>query len=135
MPATSGIQAAVLARDRGRDPPDHRASRDRWKLSGRMLGRVDDEALTDQGVHGAVGDSRDGWLAHDVPYQDLVEPAGQRMVVVAHANRALEPPVRRMQRVCAMVPGHCQSRPGQLGDELAAGEDPDVAALVVVIVL
>src|SRR6266516_3088984 len=84
MPATSGTQAAA---------------RDRWELSGwDMLVRVDDQALADQRVQRLVGDPGHGRLAHDVPDEQLVEGAGQRMAVVAHANGALHPPVRRVQR-------------------------------------
>src|SRR5258707_9178153 len=85
MAATSGAQACA---------------RDRWELSGcNMLVRVDDKTLADQRVQGLISDPGDGWLAHDVPHKQPVEGAGQQMIVVVHADGALHPPVRRVQRM------------------------------------
>src|SRR5258708_374420 len=121
MPATSGTQAAA---------------RDRCELSGcNMLIGVYDKALADQRVQRLIGDPGDGWLVHDVPDKKPVEGAGQRMIIVAHADGALYPPVRRVQPVGMVMPGDRQARPRELGDELAAREDPDVAALGVVVLV
>src|SRR6202042_3624048 len=63
----------------------------------RLLGRVDDEALADERIEHVLGEPGRGRLLHDVPDQHAVIGAGQRMVVVTHPDRALEPPVRRVQ--------------------------------------
>src|SRR5215467_10400362 len=85
MPATSGIQPA---------------GRDRRDASGcNMLIRVDDEALADERVQRLVGDPGGGWLAHDVPDEDLVVGTGERVIVLVDAYQAFQPPVRRVQPV------------------------------------
>src|SRR5260221_11087329 len=64
-----------------------------------------------------------------------MEGASQRMIIVAHADGALNPPVRRVQAMGMVLPGDRQARPRELGDELAPREDPDVAAPVVVVLI
>src|ERR1022692_3604522 len=85
MPATSGTQ---------------KDGRGRCELSGwRMLVRVDDEALADQRIQGLISEPGNRRLAHDVPDQQPVIAARERVIIVVHADRALEPPVGRVQRV------------------------------------
>src|SRR5215469_5655700 len=79
--------------------------------AGSRLGRVDDEALADQRVQGPVSELRGGGLAHDVPDQQPVVGAGKRVLVVVHADCALQPPVGRVQCVRVVMLADVQSGP------------------------
>src|SRR5260370_27936569 len=106
MPATSGSQAAA---------------RDRCELSGcNMLIGVYDKALADQRVQRLIGDPGDGWLVHDGPDKKPVEGAGQRMIILAHADGALYPPVRRRQPAGLVMPRDRPATPRDLRGALAA---------------
>ena len=75
-------------------------------------------------------------LLHDLPDQQPVVGPGQRVVVVGDADRALDPPVRRVQPVgVALALAASEAGLGDLVDQLLVGVDPDVAALDVVVVL
>src|SRR5947209_791812 len=99
----------------------------------RRLDRVHHQALADQRVQRLLGPPGKGRLAHDVPDQQLVVRAGQPVLVIVHADRALEPPVRRVQPVRVVVPQRGQPGPGQLGFQLDPGVDAHVAAGRVVV--
>ena len=74
-------------------------------------------------------------LLHDVPDQQPVVRLHERVVVVADADRALDPPVRRVQAVGVVLAVELQAGVGQLADQLLVGVDPDVAARGVVVVV
>jgi hypothetical protein len=57
------------------------------------------------------------------------------MGVVRHADSALQPPERRVQPVRVMAPRHAQPGLLKLGGKLRAGEDPQVAALHLVVLI
>src|SRR5262249_32436627 len=63
------------------------------------LAGVEHQALTDQRVERPLGHPGGGRVLHDVPHQQPVVGARQRVIVVAHPDRALEPPVGRVQAV------------------------------------
>ncbi len=99
-------------------------------LAGRRaapLGGIDDEALADERVEGGLGHLGEGGLAHDVPdQQPVVGPHGE-MVVVVHPDRALQPPVGRVQPVRVVAARGGQARRGQLRGQLGPGEDPHMS--------
>ena len=82
---------------------------------GARLHGVHHQALPDQRVQRLLGEPGHGRPAHDVPDQHPVIRAGQPVLVVVHADRALEPPVRRVQPVRVVVPERGQPGPGQFG--------------------
>ena len=63
----------------------------------------------------AVGNSGQPGLMDDVPLEELAVPADERMVVVVHADCALQPPVRRVQGVGVMAADHLEGGRSQLG--------------------
>src|SRR3954464_5476339 len=69
------------------------------------LTEVEDDALADDGVEGALGDAGRQRVADDVPDEDAVVAADERATkpgVLPDADRTLEPPVRRVQAVRVM---------------------------------
>src|SRR5262249_49838728 len=87
-PSRTGMRALRAARPAPRPHPP-----------GGGLAGVEHQALADERVQRPLGQPGGGWALHDVPHQQPVVGAGQRMVVVAHPDRALEPPVGRVQAV------------------------------------
>ena len=84
-------------------------------------------------------------VLHDLPDQELVVGLGERVLVVGDADRALDPPVRRVEAVGVVLAGEDHrvaggavvgaAGLGDLVDELLGGVDADVAALGVVVVV
>src|SRR5215469_5107574 len=105
MPGTSGSWPAVAPAARRSGCRMHLLRSDGARLgcAANLLRRVHDEALADPRVQSAVGELGDGGLPHDVPDQQLVISGGQRVIVVVNADRALQPPVRGVQRVRVVV--------------------------------
>src|SRR5215831_20060207 len=99
------------------------------------LARVEHQALADERVQRTFRHPGRGRALHDVPHQQPVVGARQRVIVVAHPDRALEPPVGRVQTVRVVVAAYRQPRPPELGLQLGPGVDADVAAGDVVIVI
>src|SRR5262245_18415547 len=66
---------------------------------GARFARVEHQALADERVQRTLGQLRGRRVLHDVPHEHPVVGARQRMAVVADPDRALEPPVRRVQAV------------------------------------
>src|SRR5579863_3168106 len=89
---------------------------------------VHHQALADQRIESLFGQPCDGRLAHDVPDQHPVVGAGHRVLVVVHADRALQPPVGGVQAVRVMVPADPQPGPGQLGLQFDLRVYPHVSA-------
>ncbi len=100
------------------------------------LGGVGHEALAHHGVEEVLGEAGGQGLLHDVPDQQLVVgPYRQRGVVTVpvHAEGALEPPVRGVQRVRVVRPVRPQSRLAHLPQQFVGAVDADVAALDLVV--
>src|SRR5207302_9121811 len=65
--------------------------RDRWRDPGR-LGHVDDQALARDRVEGPLEDAQRRARMDDVPHEQAVVEANRPGPLVAHADRAPEPP-------------------------------------------
>ena len=148
-PASRAIEAAVSATCAGgEDALDVRAAGeavDARRPSVFGLAEVEHHALADQRVEDLAGVLERLGLLHDLPDQEPVVRLGERVVVVVDADRALDPPVRRVQAVGVVlaledhrVAGRAVVEPAGLGDlvdQLVVGVDPDVPALGVVVVV
>src|SRR4051812_48579240 len=75
-----------------------------------LLG-VDDEALAEHGVERAVEGGGPAGLAHDLVGEEVVVLAHRPGARVVEPERALQPPVRRVQRV--RVVRAAQPQPGR----------------------
>src|SRR5436190_20299603 len=95
--------------------------------SGLWLMQIKHETLSDQRVECAVDDSRRDRVLRDVPDEHAVVEPGQRMVAL-HADRTLQPPVRRVQTVCMVRAVGKQARLGELRGQLATFVDAQLAA-------
>ena len=104
------------------------------RIGARRLVEVDHQALAEDRVEHLLGPARGARALHDVPDQDPVVGLRQGVVVVVHADRALDPPVRRVQGVGVVLAVVDQPRALGLGDQLRVGVDADVAAGGVVVV-
>src|SRR5215470_8549336 len=127
MPRTGWSSAGVRPRGRCRDRDGER--------SARRLVRVHDDALADQRVERPLGQPGHRRVLHDVPDQQPVVGAGQRVAVPVHAHGALQPPVRRVQAVRVVVPADLEPGRAELGLQLRLGVDAHVAARRVVVVV
>src|SRR5215475_7490823 len=83
------------------------------------LARVHDDALADERVERPLGRLGQRRVLHDVPDQ-------QRVGVVVHADRALQPPVRRVQPVRPVMPADLEAGGAQLGLQFGTGVDAHV---------
>src|SRR5215470_10176774 len=99
------------------------------------LMRVHDDALADHWVERPLGQPGHRRVLHDVPDQQPVIGAGQRVAVPVHAHDALQPPVRRVQAVRVVVPADLEPSGAQLGLQFGPGVDAHVAAWRVVVVV
>src|SRR5436190_4142360 len=74
-----------------------------WLMPGsRGLSEVEHHAVADdriQGLLGATGQGAPALRLHDVPDEDLVVRLHERVLVVVDTDRALQPPVRRVEAV------------------------------------
>ena len=127
-PASPRSRPPVAATSaRGRAARTLASARSRGGLG---LVEVEHQALADQRVERPLGPARgSARRLHDVPDQQPVVGLHQRVLVVVDADRALDPPVRRVQAV-GVVRGRRTTRPALCGlaDQLVVGVDPDVAA-------
>src|SRR6266516_4814115 len=96
---------------------------------------VEHQALADERVQRPFRQPGGDRALHDVPDQQPVVGARQRMIVVAHPHSAFEPPVWRVQAMRVVVAAHREPRPPELGLEFGPGVDADVAAGDVVVVI
>src|SRR3954453_633542 len=90
------------------------------------LAEVQHHALADQGVEHLADQAQRAGLLHDLPHQQAVVGPGERVDVVADADRALDPPVRRVQTVGVLLALEVEAGVGELADQLLVGVDPDV---------
>src|SRR5262245_53744092 len=125
MPGTSGSSIASDMAQLLRAPLARRSGVPR-RASG-LVG-VDDEALSEHGTEEAVRDAGHGRMLLDVPDQEPVVGAGQRVIVVAGADRALQPPVRGVQAVLEVGGAGLEARAPHLRAHLGLGVDPHVTA-------
>ena len=98
-----------------------------------LLG-VHDEALADHGVQRAVDGVQPRGLPHDLPDEEVVVLADGPGVGVVDTDRALQPPIRGVERVRVVRAAHLQARARELRFEVALAVDADVAAGRVVVV-
>src|SRR5690606_12283601 len=82
----------------GTDGTVTRADSPRRTGVSRLL-EVEDDTLPDDGIEDLLGCAGDPRGLHEIPDQQPVVRLRQRIVVVVDADSALEPPVRRVQRV------------------------------------
>src|SRR5215470_15290853 len=99
----SGTGRSLRGRDRHGPGPDLL-----W------LACVHNDALADERVERPLGGPGQRRVLHDVPDQQPVVSAGQRVGVVVHADRALQPPVRRVQPVRPVMPADLETGGAQL---------------------
>ncbi len=92
--------------------------------AGRLLG-VHDEALAEDGVERPVEGVEPRRLRRDLPHEEVVVLAHRPRVGVVHADRALEPPVRRVQRVRVVRSAEREPRGHELGLEVALPVDAE----------
>src|SRR5215475_1743239 len=118
----------------GMRPRGRRRDRNGDRCARRLM-RVHDDALADQRVQRPLGEPGHRRVLDDVPDQQPVVGAGQRVAVPVHAHGALQPPVRRVQAVRVVVPADLEPGRAQLGLQLGPGVDADVAARRVVVVV
>src|SRR5207247_9023374 len=102
---------------------------------GGRAGGVQDQALADERVEDALEAAHSRGRVGDVPDQEAVVETDERRPVVVHARRALQPPVRRVQGVGVVGPGHEEAGGAQTGRQLAGTVDAGGGALVVVVVV
>src|SRR4051794_7785059 len=76
---------------------------------GGRLGGVHDEALADQRVEGVLDEAHGARRVGDVPRQEAMVGAGEDVLVVVDADRALDPPVRRVQGVGVVGAGDVEA--------------------------
>src|SRR4051812_827839 len=99
------------------------------------LGCVENDALPEQGVQGLLEQADGLRPGADVPHQEaVVQLRGQGLVVV-DPDRALDPPVRGVQRVGVVRTGDLEARPTHTSGELRGLVDADMAAGLVVVVV
>ena len=92
------------------------------------LAGVHHQALPDQRVGQPIDGPCQSRRSHDVPHQQPVVGLDRRVVVVGDADRALEPPVRRVQGVGVMGGAGAETGVPQLRPQPRLGVDADVAA-------
>src|SRR3954447_21833042 len=112
-PSTSG----------SRDMTVHPVNRRRVGL---LLAGIDDVALAEHRRGGSLHNLQAAWLLGDLPLEHPPVGVDHAAVVSSHTDRALEPPVRRVQRVCVMAAGDGQSGTAELGLQLRCGVDAHV---------
>ena len=93
-----------------------------------LLDGVQHEALAEHRRQHPLGEAGRARLLDDVPLEEPPVAAHQRMVVVVDADRALQPPVRRVQGVGVVAAGEPQPGGAQLGLQLGGRVDAHVAA-------
>src|SRR4051812_23789932 len=98
------------------------------------LVQIDHETLSNQRVQRSVRGARRGWLCGDVPDEHAVIQTGQD-VVALNTDRALQPPVRRVQPVCVVRTVGVEPNARQLRGELTALVDAHVPAGVLVVLV
>src|SRR5699024_8095907 len=64
---------------------------------------VERHALTDPAIEDAFRRARQPWLTQHVPHEQLVIRLGQWVVFTIGSDSTLQPPVRRVQRVCVLL--------------------------------
>src|SRR5699024_6108536 len=101
----------------------------------RGLAEVEHDRFAEHRVEQLLRGAGDPRPLHDVPLQELVIGLRQRVIVVLRADRALEPPVRRVQRVGAPGAGDLESCSTELVPQLLGGVDAAVSARVGVVVV
>src|SRR4051812_32754107 len=99
----------------------------------RGLVQVDHEALAEHRVQRPLRPPGDPRPLDDVPDQEAMVGARQRMIVVADTHGALDPPVRRVERVGMAAPVVHEACALSLGHQLRIGVDADVSARDVVV--
>src|SRR3954453_1872454 len=125
---TRAMEAAVARTSAGDRGPS------RAGMSADMgLAQVDDQALADQRVQRPFGQPGDPRPLHDVPDQQPVVRRHERVPVVVHTDRTLDPPVRRVEPVCMLAALEDQAGGLDLPDEVVTGVDPDMPALDIVV--
>jgi hypothetical protein len=67
------------------------------------MSEVDDEAFADYRVEQLRHESEHRWLGHDLPDEETVVGSDRSAFGSVHAERAAQPPVRRMQTVTVLV--------------------------------
>src|SRR5947209_100916 len=90
----------------------------RWGQRSGGLGGVHDEALADHGVERVLDETDGARRVGDVPRQEAMVEPGQRVLIVVDADRALQPPVRRVQGVGVVGAGDVKA-----GRRHAVGKD------------
>src|SRR5256886_9906136 len=96
------------------------------------LAGVEHQALADERVQRPFRQPGGGRALHDVPDQQPVVGARQRMIVVAHPHRAFEPPVGRVQALPMVVAAYPQPGAPALGLGFGAAVDAAVPLAPVV---
>jgi hypothetical protein len=76
------------------------------------MATVEHHALAEHGIESALGYAGGAWAAGELPDQEAVIQAWQRVALVTGPDGALDPPVRRVQ-----------------GVGVVAAQDPDAARL------
>src|SRR6185295_3816181 len=94
----------------------------------RGLSGVDDVALAEHWRSRALDDLHAARLLGDLPLQQSLVGLHQPVVVASNTDRALQPPVRRMQGMGVMAAGDRQAGAAQFGLQLGCGVDAHVPA-------
>src|SRR5215471_3670680 len=98
------------------------------RMPGTSGGTVDDQALAEDGVQGALRQPQDAGTADDVPHQQPVILPHRPRALVVGADQAAQPPVRRVQGVDVVGARDAEAGGRQPGPQLASAVDADVAA-------